>query len=486
MDLPKRASQRSDFIWLAVILVLAVLLRLVGLDAPLWFDEIATVDSHINLSWGDMMRDYSMNHHYFFSVQAKLASTVFGDEIWAYRLPAMLFGSATVAAIWWLARDIAGSRIAHVSALLTAISYHQVWFSQNARGYTELAFWSTLGLIFFLRGMKAPTYRVWIGFGLSLAAAVFTHLTGAFFFVALGLVWIALVLFGGRQRISRAHITLPLLGSLLGLALLVAFYMPILPSLLETVGGVAETSAVDPMKEYQNPVWAVLEGVRTALGNAGPLVPLAAVTGLVIVGLGMVGAHRTAPLFAPVVVMHIVLTIAVLLAVGMRIWPRFFFVDIGLFLILIVIGLSVIARLMAKIIRRPAAENALFVLAIAAVVLVSAGLLKRNYDAPKQDMAAAFELAEDMRGPGERVYSIGPSGPIYQGFFQADWGNIRTPEDYAQVVSEPGPFTVVVTFPARSFRSIPEMKQDIGTALELVHRFPGTLGDGDILVLRRK
>ncbi|NND19835.1 MAG: hypothetical protein HKN98_14770, partial [Silicimonas sp.] len=141
-----------DLALLALILLLATVLRVIALDAPLWFDEITTVETHVNLPWGEMMRDYSMNHHYFFSLKSKLATELFGAENWAYRLPAVLFGIATVVAIWWLARDIGGTAIAHISALLVALSYHQVWFSQNARGYTELAFWSTLGLIFFLRG----------------------------------------------------------------------------------------------------------------------------------------------------------------------------------------------------------------------------------------------------------------------------------------------------------------------------------------------
>ena len=81
---------------------------------------------------------------------------------------------------------------------------------------------------------------------------------------------------------------------------------------------------------------------------------------------------------------------------------------------------------------------------------------------------------------------MGPSGPIYQEYFEADWENIRTPEDYEQAMAQPGPLILVVTFPARMFRTIPKMKQDVAETLELVRRFRGTLGDGDVLVVRRK
>ena len=478
-------TSRGEGFWLAIIVILAISLRIFGIDAPLWYDEFATVETHISLPWGDMMRDYSMNHHYLFSVQAKLTSQVFGDANWAYRFPAMIFGTLTVAAIWWLARDIAGPRIAHAAALLTALSYHQVWFSQNARGYTELAFWCTLGLILFLRGLAAPTYRIWIAFGVSLVAAVLTHLTAAFFFIALGVVW-TFILGTSGQKFSRSHVIMPICVSLLGLALIFLAYIPLLPSLLETLGNVSSSSALDPMKEYQNPLWTIFEGARTAFGRSGLLMYLAAASGLLAIGLGALGSHRSAPLFAPIVCVHVCVTIAALLALEMRIWPRFFFVDIGLFLVLIVIGCDVAARQLAKIAGRPQMEKALYSVAIFAMAVLSVGLLQRNYAAPKQDMSAAFQLAEEFREPGERIYSIGPSSQIYNGYFEANWGSIRTPQDYLQALADPGPFTVVVTFPARSFRTLPQMKEDIGETLQIAGYLRGTLGDGDIFLLKRK
>ena len=98
--------------------------------------------------------------------------------------------------MWWLARDIAGTSIAHLTGLLVAISYHHIWFSQNARGYTEVAFFSTLGMILFLRGMARPSLDIWLAYGVTLALATFTHLTGAFAFAAQGVMWVLVLGFG--------------------------------------------------------------------------------------------------------------------------------------------------------------------------------------------------------------------------------------------------------------------------------------------------
>ncbi|NOD65547.1 MULTISPECIES: glycosyltransferase family 39 protein [unclassified Ruegeria] len=488
MTQPSSAPDRNDVVVLLFILLLAAVLRTAGLNAPLWYDEIWTVDTHIRLPWGEMMRDYSMNHHYFFSLQAKLVSQIFGEQAWAYRFPAVVFGVGLVGAIWWLARDVASTKVAHVSALLVALSYHQVWFSQNARGYTELAFWSTLGFVLFLRGIRHPTFGTWIAFGLTAAAAVFTHLTGVFFFVALGLVWLMSLTTGlGRGELTRNWVVRPLVGVAFALVLILLAYLPILPSIAGTMGEIAGTSAADPMQEFQNPLWTIVEGVRTTIGNinVGPMMLIVIIGGLIAIICGVIGAHSAQPLFFPSIVAHIGVTLAILLTFDMRIWPRFFFVDIGPTIILVVIGCQIAASLAARVFGRPALGRSLFVLGIFLMIGLSLFLVQRNYVAPKQNLAGAFAFAEDIREPSERVYAINPGGPIFASHFEANWTTIDSPEEYAEAMVKPGPVLLVVLFPNRMFRTIPALERDTGEALEFIKGFPGTLGDGAILVYRR-
>ena len=68
-----------DRLILAAILCLALALRLVGLNGPLWFDEVVTHDTHLRLGWGQMLSSYSMNHHYLHNIAAKLSMSLFGD-----------------------------------------------------------------------------------------------------------------------------------------------------------------------------------------------------------------------------------------------------------------------------------------------------------------------------------------------------------------------------------------------------------------------
>ncbi len=495
-----KSISRNDRTWVILILALATALRLWHLNAPLWHDEIQTLVTHVNLGWGEMLQSYSMNHHYLHNIAAKLSIEVFGDAPWAVRLPAMLFGVATVWASWALAREVAGVTIAHVTALLLALSYHEIWFSQNARGYTGLALFSTLGLLFFLRGMKAPDWRNWLWFAVCLAAAVFTHLTGAFFFVALGLVWLAVVITRAVHGTLRAPVLhLPLMGFVIGGLLTLLLYLPVLPSLLQTVSAVSDTSAVDLMKEYQNPIWTAFEAIRTGIGSAGFLVPIVGAAVLALCILGAVSLNRDAPFFAPSVALHILLTTALLMAVGMRIWPRFYFVDIGLLMILIVAGVRLSCALTGHFFGGARVTRVLWVTGVVLMVLISAALAKRNYAFPKQDLAGAFVLVESELKPGDRVIALGYAGQNFA-HYGADWPVIYNDAEYRAAMQAPGTVFVVTGFPERVFRDVPQFAADIGlgdgsdicepgrpnpTVLKVVRCFGGTLGDGNVLVFRR-
>lgn len=477
---------RRDWLFLGGILILAAVLRIMALNGPLWFDEIVTVETHLRLGWGEMLQSYSMNHHYLHNILAKLSMVLFGDAPWAIRLPALIFGLGSIAAMWALARHVAGNWAAHATALLMALSYHHIWFSTNARGYTGLALFSTLGFLYFLKGLETPTRRIWLWFAAMLAATIFTHLTGAFFFATLGLVWLGVLLaLRLKGRLSRDLALHSLTGFVVGGLVTVLLYLPVLPSLYAAVSGVGATSAVDPMQEYQNPLWTAAEAIRTGLGEAGPLVTIVGAGVLALSLIGALSLARRSPLFGIVTFGHMILMVALLSAVGMRIWPRFFFTDIAFLLLLILLGVQLVCSALSRLLPERLGRLA-FPLAFAAMVLVSAGLAARNYTQPKQDLAGAVAFVERIAQPGERVYATLHSGEIFTGHFRRDWATIWTDADYSKALAAPGPALFVVTFPARTARTLVQMDADhqAGRLSELLY-LPGSLGDGGIFVLRR-
>ena len=81
---------------------------------------------------------------------ANVFVTVLGESAWSIRLPAVLFGVASIPVLYALGERVTGTREALLACAILSVSYHHIWFSQNARGYTMLAFWTILST-FWLR-----------------------------------------------------------------------------------------------------------------------------------------------------------------------------------------------------------------------------------------------------------------------------------------------------------------------------------------------
>ncbi|MBV1903803.1 MAG: hypothetical protein KUG58_09230, partial [Marinosulfonomonas sp.] len=216
---------------------------------------------------------------------------------------------------------------------------------------------------------------------------------------------------------------------------------------------------------------------------AGVVVPVLAASIIFLSILGGVAASAKSPLYGPCVAVHIVLTLVLLLALGMRIWPRFFFADIGFILLLIVLGVRMVSTWISTVVG--ARSGVVFVAASVAMIAISCALAVRNYTTPKQNLAGAYELVQATRKGDDRVFAVGQAAALFTGYFGADWGVIMNDADYQKASASKGPMLFVVAFPARSFRAVPLLDKDTEAGMTLVRRFAGTLGDGAVLVFRR-
>jgi hypothetical protein len=495
--------KREITIWerwaVCAILAIALALRLYKLDSSLWFDEVMTLGHYVRRPVAELIADYSsFNNHLFYSLQARALVWTFGEQVWALRAPAVVFGVASIWVLWRLARTMLEPVAALAAAALLALSYHHIWFSQNARGYTELMFWCLLALLVFVRALGGVSRLAWIGFAACLAAAMYTHLTAAFFIAALGLAyaamlamrWLGLSASGNLAAPAEPRAqAAPVVGFVLGGVFTLALCAPAIPQMLSQVGAVKGTSAVDPMQEYQSPLWAALEGLRT-LGGSDPLVLAAAPAALAVAALGAVVLFRRNALVVTVGVLHIVLTLAALLAVHMRIWPRFFFTDIAFVLLFIAAGADELARWLATAARRLRLDFAtaprLFA-AGAAVMFAASGLLAaRNYAVPKQDLSGAVQVLAEAGAAPESVGAIGLASEVYALWPQTAWPAVKSAADLQGLRPTAGRRWAVLIFEARTSRDFPGVMQTLDRDFHLLKAFPGTLGDGAVLVYESK
>ena len=486
-DIVSENASRLEWIGVLAILALALALRIVGLDAPLWYDEIDTLVRYVRMPAGELVQSYdSLNNHMFFSLQAQASVALFGEHPWAVRLPAMLWGVASIWVLWRLAREVVRPPEALLAALLMAVSYHHVWFSQNARGYTGLLFFGLLAALLLVRGMRRPSWGIWLAYGACFAAAMYTHLSAAFIFLAQGLAW-ALILAGAHLRgrtLPPGAVVMPLGGALAGIVATLVLFAPVMGQIAGTFTrvqtGPAAANKVASVAEWKNPLWMIGE-VAASLGPVlAPLLPVV----LIVAGIAAVSLWRRAAVLPLMLVLHIGLTVAIVTGVGLRIWPRYFFSDLGLICLLLIHGAFVIGTWLGP---RLGLDERRAGLGLAALgVAASLVLLPRNYAHPKQDFPGARDYVEATRGEGAAVLTLGLTRMPYAAYYAPDWTGVDTLAEF-EAAYNPGTETwLVYTFPRVMERRHADIFAAMGEDFEKARYFPGTLSGGGIVVLRTR
>ena len=175
--------------WIGALTLVALALRLVGLDSGLWVDEIYSLLGSFRRPLAQIVSEFPRdNQHPLYSVLAHISLVLLGESAWTLRLPAVLFGVASVPLLYALGTRVTTRREAFLAAALLTVSYHHIWFSQNARGYSALAFFALLSTSLLLRGLERPRAGVYIGYGVAAALGAYTHLTMVFIVVGHALV----------------------------------------------------------------------------------------------------------------------------------------------------------------------------------------------------------------------------------------------------------------------------------------------------------
>ncbi len=174
-------TSRRSWLALACLCLLALALRLWRLDTDLWHDEVLTLVDFVRTPFGEIVTRFpSQNQHMFFSVLSRFSISLLGESPWALRLPSVFFGVGSVWALFLLGRRLLGAREALMACALMTVSYHHVWFSQNARGYMGLLFFTLLATWLWLKSLDHDRWRWSLGYAVAVALGAWLHLTMAF------------------------------------------------------------------------------------------------------------------------------------------------------------------------------------------------------------------------------------------------------------------------------------------------------------------
>lgn len=453
------ASPRHAVRICTALFVVSLVLRVPGIGLGLWFDEIWMLVDFVRKPLATIVSTYPTdNHHPLYTLLAWGSVRLFGEHSWSLRLPALLFGAASVPALYLFASRIAPPRVAILASALLAVSPHHVFFSQNARGYTATLF-------FALVASDAALARKPVRQGIALALACYAHLTGAF--VAAGqLVAGAIAARSGRPA-SRG----PLVGVTLGALLAFGLHAPMLAEMTHFFFDRVNPHAAPA--EWSSPLWTAAEAARSlGFGLVPGLAALAAA--LTVAALGARNLWKRDREAACIAVVPVALCAIALVAMGRNLWPRSFFFAAGFLALLGAEGFfAVVDRLLPRI------ADAL----AAAAVVVSLTLLTPIWKLPKQDFAGARDFAIAARTEREKVLTVGLASFPYETYYGGGFTPVDSREELERELAG-GEALVITTLPVYLRSRRPEIARLLEERGTEISRFRGSVGDGDVVVMR--
>ena len=240
-------TKKASLILLATIFLLAIVLRFYQLDRVLGgHDENAMLLYFGYAPLKAIVTNYwDVNNHIFHTILVRIMGIFFGEEnSIAIRLPTLLFGLASLWMIYRVALDLFNSNlIAHMALLIAAINPTHIHYSQTARGYSLIIFFSTVMILLSLKVLRSEASKT-SGIVITLCGflSVYTVPTNLYFLFGLA-TWILVTLFLTdsqkkffKNKKERGQKGLFFLKVALGIAACcLAAYAPILSQLTETI-----------------------------------------------------------------------------------------------------------------------------------------------------------------------------------------------------------------------------------------------------------
>lgn len=496
-------TRQQTCICLAVITSIALVLRVLNLNSSLWLDEISPLTFYRATPLVELFTTYySTNLHLLNTLLVKLSISVFGEQEWAIRLPAMIFGTATVPAIYWTAR-LALSREASLSAaLMIAVSYHHIFFSQNGRGYSAYVFFSLLSIGFLLRVLAADRLSLWIGYVSSSILNFASLMVSALVFLSQVVAAILAVVIS-RFKQSPA-IVKPAAARLAVVFSLICFWgVQIYSMVIPQAISVMQHTYHDPSAGYlifsADFFIEVLRGIKEALGAiSSPLVPSLI---LVSLGVGSFGAYllycRNYLLTLCLLLPNLFLAIF-MFKEGMVVYPRFFILSLPLasmILALLIESMAAEVSDRVKFIRILKSAHlsrvGLQTIVVLLLALASAFSLPSYYSKPKQDYLGAIQYLKPRCETGYVVIALYHAEEGFSYYAKRaglklndDFFLVRSLDKFEKILRSSGQnkTLLVTTFPRALAIDHPEIKARIEQSWKVDKVFPGTIGGGDICV----
>jgi len=187
-----------------LLVALGIVLRLWSIDSRgLWLDEAITVLQARQTLPKVIQTLQEGVHPPLFHVLMHFWITAFGATEGAVRGYAVVWGVLSIPAAYWATRIVYDRRSGLIAAGITAVSPYLVWYSQEARMYTMMLFFSFMSLAFFSLAVRENRRRHWVGYIVFTFFGMFTHYFYAFLVMGEILYFVVVEIFGAHRHARR-------------------------------------------------------------------------------------------------------------------------------------------------------------------------------------------------------------------------------------------------------------------------------------------
>ncbi len=141
------------------------------LNDPISYDEAYTYQVFASQPLFVLLTDYHLpNNHIFHSLLVHFSSLIFGNVLWALRLPAFIAGMGLIALSFFLGEGLYNAEVGLASAALIALSSEEIIYATSARGYSLV---SMLTILIFYLGVQILKHKKWyLWLGIAIFSAV--------------------------------------------------------------------------------------------------------------------------------------------------------------------------------------------------------------------------------------------------------------------------------------------------------------------------
>jgi hypothetical protein len=247
---------------LAGLMLSALIFRLANLDLPLGHDEAYTYNAFASRPVWFILSDYHMpNNHVLLSLLIHGSTHLFGNQVWAIRLPTILSGVLMVPATFWFAKRTYSLETAFLGATMVSVFPALIKYSVIARGYTIICLMTLLVLALGDYVRVKENRFAWVLIGLFSALGFFTIPIMLFPFGGLYL-WLLLSLAVGDIRSYESRSVFLKYWIFSGLSAAILTILLYLPILISDPGRFFENRFVAPLD------WSIfLETLNSRLRN---------------------------------------------------------------------------------------------------------------------------------------------------------------------------------------------------------------------------